>query len=168
MRKDHVNYEEIDLGVRDLVAILNGTLFISTQSSCEGHLKDKIIGTNGKSYILPEQGFAFLYEGHLYFRVDKRYKAAIAFLNKIEDLQNKYPFVDYGVHRCHEPQCSIEGSSLLTLGTSDLTHQEFTAGDSLDQWLRKRDQVPIIEAEKRIGEYRQVWSDVLAFARKLS
>ena len=163
MKKEQIDYSQIDVGIRDLVSILNGIPFIQTQSSCEGHLRDD----SGWTGILPDGGHKFLYGGDMIFRVDRRYKLAREFLREVKNLHTNYSFVELNEHHCNNSGCNMGGSKILDLDYSDLTHPELINGkDDLEQMVKKRYQVPTAVGEKRLAEYKQVWSDFLVIAKK--
>lgn len=163
MKREQIDYSEIDSGIRDLVSILNEIPFVRTQSSCEGHLRDYSGWTN----IHPDQSHKFLNSGTMIFRVDRRYKLANELIREIRELESKYPFVELTKHHCDEPGCSIEGSQVLDLDYSDLTHPELINGkDDLEQMVKKRHQVQTEVGERRVAEYKQVWSDFLVMAKR--
>lgn len=163
MTKSRINYGKIDYNVRTLVRRLNEIPFIATQSICEGHLRDD----SGWTGFLPDDGHKFLYGGDVIFSVDKNHERARRFLTDVKDLETRYGFVDLHVHHCRSDGCSIEGSRVLDLDYSDLTHSEtILEGDTLEVMIKKRHQVAIPVGEQRIREYGLVWSDLLNIANR--
>ena len=163
MDKSDINYQKIDKGIRDLVRTLNQIPCVTTQASCEGHLRED----SGWTGFLPDQGHKFLYGGDMIFQVNRQHPDSTRFLDDVQQVERRYSFVGLHEHRCREEDCSIEGSRVLDLGYSDLTHPEtIKERDSLEVMIKKRHQVETSIGMQRVRDYQKVWRDFLAVAER--
>jgi hypothetical protein len=152
-----VDYSKIDEGVRDLVHILNDIPFVETVASCEGHLRFDC----GFPGIYPDKGCGFLYDGSMLFNMDESHPESKNFIKDVKNLENKYCFVDFA-----GPDGDVDCYSLF-VDPSDLTQEKMiNDNDSFRKTICKQYQVPIAVGEKRVKEYKQVWSDFLEIAKK--
>jgi hypothetical protein len=169
MKRIQIDYCNIDPGIKDLVSILNEIPFIQTQGSGEGHLSNDSDWPGVLPGVLPDKGYKFLHDGELIFRVDRRYRLAREFLREVERLPTYYSFVVFTEHHCGNSKCIIEGSKVLRFDNTDLTHPELIdEKDDYGQRIKKRFQVPTVVGEKRLAEYKQVWSDFHVIDKKYS
>jgi len=152
-----IDYSKIDEGVRDLVHILNDIPFVETVASCEGHLRFDC----GFPGIHPDKGCGFLYDGNMLFNMDESHPESKDFIKDVKRLENKYCFVDFA-----SPDDDIDYYTLF-VDQSDLTQEDtINDNDSFKTMIRKRHQVPIEVGEKRVKDYKQVWSDFIEIAKK--
>ena len=162
MKRERINYAEIDIGVQDLVRGMNRIPFVATQSSCEGHLL-----YSSRYGLVPDEGCAFLTSGHVIFRLDRRYGAYRRFLEEVGSLTRKYSFVDLSEHNCGKQGCQTEGSITLNLYHHDLTQPEpIVSTDNFETMFKKRWQVTIGAGSKRVEQFREVWSDLLGVVQR--
>ena len=157
------DYEEIDAGIRELVAALNEIPFVSTQASCEGHLTDR----PGYGGICPDKGHKFMYSGDMIFKVDLKQPDSKNFLSEVKQLERKYNFVELRQHYCGDETCCIRGSHVLNLDCCDLTHpRTIKDDDSLEVMIKKRHQVEDSAGLQRMKDFQSAWKDFLEIAKK--
>ncbi|MBR9704029.1 hypothetical protein GOV12_01350 [Candidatus Pacearchaeota archaeon] len=158
-----INYQEIDEGIRDLVCTLNQIQYVTTQTSCEGHLRDD----SGRTEFFPDQGHKFLYRGDMIFKVDVQHPNAQQFLSDVQQLKRRYFFVELYEHHCGDEDCSIEGYQVLNLGYCDLIRPKTINNyDILEVIVKKKHQVKTSVGMHRIRDYQRVWTDFLAIAER--
>ena len=156
-------YERIDKNIKELIRRLNKIPFVSTVSSCEGHLKDHL------NVNISDRGCMFIMPGHIIFNMDKTNSQWQVFLGKVNKLVKKYPFAEINVHHCENEGCRIEGAQCLDLNVYDLTHPETIVGtDSLETMEKKRYQVKIPIGKGRINEFHRFWSKLDKIAGEFS
>jgi hypothetical protein len=161
--KRDVNYEEIDANVRGLIRRLNKIPFVSTVSSCEGHLLDEYYMTE----TIPDNGCMFIIPGHIIFDIDRANPQWQVFFEKVKGLVDKYPFAEIREHHCNEEECKIEGFQCLNLDSEDLTCPEtIVESDTLETMVKKRYQVKTPIGKKRIKEFRRFWSELNEIAEE--
>jgi len=164
MNKPDIDYLEIDRPIWPLVKTLNAVPFITTQSSCSGHLRDYYARPGD---FTPDSGHHFLFIGDIIFKVDDAYPNAGQFLDELREVQRRYSFVRFNEHYCGESRCDIEGSQVFVLDSNDLTSSEpIHDTDTIDVMIRKRHQVTTPVGQQRISEYLRVWRDFMVLAHK--
>lgn len=164
-----IDYSRIDPGIRNIVYLLNNNVPFTTSGpegmggSCEGHLEDRV----GLTGAIPDRDHKFLMQGDLLFKVDKSHPRAQDFLFEVNKLKARYHFVEFYEHHCGNEDCQIEDWQILYLRHFDLTHPEqIQDNDPIEIMIKKRHQVRIDMGEKRIEEFKQVWTDFLAVIQK--
>lgn len=164
---ERINYREIDSGIRGLIENLNKLPFISTDSSCEGHLLKHFVYPK----LFPKQNHSFIKGGSLIYFIDEKHSQASIFTKMVEEIVDKYSFIHFGVHDCGEKDCTIEGAQTIRLDHTDLTNAELIdKDDSVETIMRKRFETPTRIGQQRIKHFQHFWRElndlVKSFLRK--
>lgn len=163
--EDLIDYEDIDIGIRELIRNMNELSFLSTTVCCEGHLP--AIDPSGE--VLPDNRKR-LWGGWVGFVFDPRLSETETFFQRLEEILEDFSFVE--VYFLSSPLISEVGMShpsdycyglpycLLSFDLSDFSDSEDYIPANRGVVVDRR------VGEERLGLYKQFWGGLLELAQK--